>query len=37
MSSTFPKTEKIVLSFIHPFIHPHLGTDKRPGKAAAVK
>jgi hypothetical protein len=37
VGSTFPKIKKIVLSFIHPFTHPHLGTDKRPLKVAAVK
>jgi hypothetical protein len=33
----FRKLKKIVLSFIHPFTHPHSGTDKRPVKAAAVQ
>jgi hypothetical protein len=37
MGSTFPKIKKIFHSLIRPFTHPHLGTDKRPVKAAAVQ
>jgi hypothetical protein len=38
VGSTFPKLKKkIVLSFIHPFTHPHPGMDQRPIKAAAVQ
>jgi hypothetical protein len=33
----FRKLKKIVHSFIHPFTYPHLGTDKRPVKVAAVQ
>jgi hypothetical protein len=31
------KSEKIVLSFIHPFTHPHPRMDKRPIKVATVQ
>jgi hypothetical protein len=31
------KLKKIFNSFIHPFTHPHPGTDKRPIKAAEVQ
>jgi hypothetical protein len=33
----FRKLTKIVLSFIHPFTHPHPRTDKRPVKAAITR